>query len=1446
MTATAQPRWRWSVLLAIALLPVPDLWAEAGSSARFQRILPEDGLSQTVVTAVVQDRYGFMWFATQEGLNRYDGYRFDVFRHDAHDSGSLSNDSVRALLVDTRGVLWIGTDGGGLNRYDPASGTFDHFRYDAEDPLSLSDDRVRAILEDDSGALWIGTEGGGLNRFERGPRTFESFNHDPADPASLSSDRVTCLFQSADGAVWIGTDGGGLNRVDPSTGTSFQHYRNDPNDPATLSDNRVRSLAGDEDGTLWIGTYEGGLNRLDPSSGAITRFRHDPADPGSLSADRVRGILRDRSGALWIGTDNGLNVLAPGRAGFTRYRSDSEDLFSLSDDRVISVFQDRGGVLWVGTYGGLNKWNPEVGGFEHHYHEADSQTGPSSDVITAFHEDEDGSVWIGTYGGGLNRWNRVAGTYEYFRHDPGNRAGLSDDRVSSLQVDRDGTLWVGTFTGGLNRFDRDSQSFTRYQHHPDKPGSLSAGVVTAIVDGGEEGLWIGIYRGGLNLFEPATGTVSRYRHDPANPSSLSSDRVMALHLDDAGLLWVGTDGGGLSRLDPGSRRFSHYRHSPESPASLSSDHVSAIHQDAAGAFWIGTQGGGLNRWSPAERGAHRGHFEHIGYRDGLPSSVINGVRSDRQGNVWLSTNRGISRFSPRTRAIKNYDRSHGLQGNDFVLGAHYRSRSGAMYFGGSNGFNVFVPEAVVDNTHVPPVVLTSFLKQNEPVSFGKPLAEVEEIQLSHRDYVVAFEFTALDYTEPDRNRYMYRLAGLDDGWVDAGSRRRATYTNLPPGEYEFAVRASNNDGLWNERGARVRVRVAPPPWQSWWARTLYALVSLSVLLVYSRSQIRKRQRAAELERANKALAEEVRVRLHAEEELRKLSRAVEQSPASVVITDPDGRIEYVNPRFERVTGYASSEVVKRKLDFLESRYTSPELAKELWRTVRQGSEWRGELHNKKKNGDLFWESASVSPIKGEGGEITHILWVNEDITVRKQYEERLLHQANFDQLTGLPNRILVLDRLSRALLQRPREKRIVAVMFVDLDNFKIVNDTLGHETGDRLLKQVAERLRAALRDSDTVARLGGDEFLVIAPDLTDVVGTEVTARRLLDSFATPFQIGNRQLFVTASIGITISPNDGDDAHILLRNADAAMYKAKEKGRDAYQFFTPSMNERAVRRMRVESNLHRALERDELALHFQPIVGAQSGILAGAEALLRWENVELGSLPPDQFVAVAEDTGLIVPIGSWVLRTACRQAMAWCRLARRPLQFGVNVSSRQFKGSDLVNVVAGALSESGLPTENLTLELTERLLIEDAEETLLTLNRIHAMGVRLSVDDFGTGYSSLSYLKKFPFDFLKIDRSFIKDLVEDTDDAALVTAILGIGKSLGLEVTAEGVETKEQLEFLRSQGCGFLQGFYFSRPVDAESFTELLVRGNHRMRAVVGDGPSGGADVVDFRARRSRR
>ncbi len=559
-------------------------------------------------------------------------------------------------------------------------------------------------------------------------------------------------------------------------------------------------------------------------------------------------------------------------------------------------------------------------------------------------------------------------------------------------------------------------------------------------------------------------------------------------------------------------------------------------------------------------------------------------------------------------------------------------------------------------------------------------------------------------------------------------------------------------------------------------------------------------------------------RKQAEQQLRKLSMAVEQSPASVIITDPNGIIEYVNDRFIESTQYLRDEVYGKNVNLLKSGNTKKEHYKSLWTTITSGKKWRGEFLNKKKSGELFWEYTSISPIINDDGEITHYLAVKQDLTSKKEEEKRLMHQANYDSLTNLPNRTLAFDRINQAISRAKRERACVGVMFIDLDRFKIVNDTLGHDIGDKLLIEASERLIQCVRESDTVARFGGDEFLIVMPSLDSLSNSAIIARRTLQSFLAPFIIDDRQIFVGLSIGITGFPMDGNDAQILLRNSDTAMYQAKEASGNTYRFYTNEMNTKAVERMNVESHLRYALEKNELNVFYQPIMDVEKK-LVGLEVLLRWNNAELGNIPPNDFIPLAEETGMIISIGKWVIEKACRQVKEWNEETGMNLRLSINVSSRQFRETDLVKTVADLLAENNFSPDLLELEITERLLMEDAPRTNAMLNTLSRQGVRLSIDDFGTGYSSLSYLKKFPFNTLKIDRAFINDVLDQKENATLTKTIISMAHSLGLDVVAEGVEEIEQFNFLKENHCDLVQGYYFSRPVPADEFYQFILKHN---------------------------
>ena len=532
-----------------------------------------------------------------------------------------------------------------------------------------------------------------------------------------------------------------------------------------------------------------------------------------------------------------------------------------------------------------------------------------------------------------------------------------------------------------------------------------------------------------------------------------------------------------------------------------------------------------------------------------------------------------------------------------------------------------------------------------------------------------------------------------------------------------------------------------------------------------------------------------------------------------MVTDADNKIQMVNNAFSIITGYNQDEVVGKDPSILASGHHDQAFYDEMKASIQQSGTWEGEIWNRRKDGEIYTEWLAITEIRDELGQLEGYVSLFSDITKRKENEVRIHFQANFDTLTGLANRNLFADRFSQALKRAEREKQKLALLFLDLDGFKHVNDTLGHSKGDALLKEVATRLVASLRKSDTVARLGGDEFAVLLPDCAGVEHIEHIATKIQDSVSAPYTLEGHDAFISVSIGITVYPDDGSDTETLLRKADSAMYKVKENGRKHFQFFTQEMDEKAQQRRTLEHDLRRALDNDELSVYFQPIIEASTGEVASAEALIRWNHPVKGVISPADFIPLAEDIGLIIPIGEWVLRQACQAAAAWQKMFARSPRIAVNISSHQFQRKSIFQLTKTILADTGLPADKLIMEITESLLISDDEETLAQLQAIRSLGIDLSIDDFGTGYSSLSYLKKFPITTLKIDRSFVMDVTTNPEDEALIKAIISMAHSLNLKVVAEGVETGEQASFLKSRNCQFIQGYLYSKPLVNEDFID---------------------------------
>ncbi|MBX7150848.1 histidine kinase [bacterium] len=805
----------------------------------FQRLGIDDGLSQSTVRCILQDRKGFMWFGTANGLNRYDGYSLTIYKHNPMDSTSLSNDLISALYEDNDGVLWVGTNEG-LNRFDVNHDNFTHYRHDPSDSTSINGNFVSSIAQDQYGILWIGTNIG-LHSFDPKTGAFKRYFCDTDKARHLGPIRALLLDKS--GYTWIAT-GNGLICLDRDK-QQMARYEYNSGNLRGISGNSITALCEDNTGTIWIGTENAGLNRFDKDTGQFTRYFHDLKNYASLSSNNINSIIEDNFGILWIGTNNGLNRLDAKRQSFKHYLYSQADVRSLSHNTVLSIYEDRTGTLWIGTeLGGLSNLNRFRDRFKHYKHDPTDPKSLTGNTVWSFCEDREGTLWVGT----------DEGLCQFDRSDESFKPLMKDDSGGlylRIIEDNEGFLWAAR-PRSLDKIDPKSKRVISYRYNSNDPQSLSSDYVTSVYQDHQHVIWVGTSLG-LNRFDRSTNTFKRYLFDPKDSTSLSGASVTTIFEDHAGTLWIGTRNG-LNRFNRSQDDFKQFKRILHDPTSLSHNAVMNIYEDLNKQIWIGTYGGGLNRFNRETE-----TFVRFTEEDGIPNNVIYGILDDNDGNLWLSTNNGLSKFNPITKSHKNYDIADGLQSNEFNQGAVYKTRASEMFFGGINGFNSFYPDEMKDNPYVPPIVITAFNKFDKRVKFNKPVSDMDVIELSYQDNFFSFEFVALDYTLPAKNQYVYKLEGFDEDWVHSGLRRYASYTNLSPGDYVFRVRGSNNDQVWNEVGASIAITITPPFWRTWW---FYGLaVGLIVLLLVVSHEYRVRQRIAhmlELERVRVLESERIR------------------------------------------------------------------------------------------------------------------------------------------------------------------------------------------------------------------------------------------------------------------------------------------------------------------------------------------------------------------------------------------------------------------------------------------------------------------------------------------------------------------------------------------------------------------------------------------------------------
>lgn len=843
---------------------------------QFDHLTVDDGLSQIAALSIYQDKHGFIWFGTQDGLNRYDGYEFKVFTHESGNKNSLSNNYIWAIHEDNDGIMWIGSFGGGLTRFDPAAETFIHFKYNEKDKNTLSSNDIFGISEYPDGVLWLRT-GNGVNKFEKGNgKVTRYLNVDESKKGSNNFYISALTIQSPD-YIWAGADSR-LTRLNIKTG-EIKYFTSYPEGSDLKFGNITNLIPGGDN--LFV-CCDAGLVQIDLKSNTASRI---PVPNVIENKKLTFNHLLINEDYYLIGTTNGLILYNKNQRTFQHYLHNPDKPNSLSHNNIISLFKSKEGIIWIGTYGGINKINKLEEDFALFQYDSSDKNSLSQKSVGPVIEDSKGILWIGTPNG-LNAYNRITNENIIFKNIPGQNSSLSSNYILSLHEDRKGNIWVGTRDGGINKI--------KYKNIPElknipferiKLPELSVRVQSIFEDRNRI-IWIGTAGRGLLRYNPETGEIKSYP-SRQNGSGPSHSFIYCMYEDSKGNFWIGTPTGGLNLLNREKEEFLYIKHDDEKPNSLSNDIVLSIFEDSKNQLWIGTSGR-LNKLNePIEKNffdklkdsSYSLSFTQYGKVHGLPNDVIYGILEDEAGFLWFSTNKGLVKFDPSSgKAVKNFDVKDGLQNNEFNQNAFYKNKKGEMYFGGIGGLNVFHPDSIKPNKYSPPVCFTDFKLFNESVqlknqtdenkfSLAKSIYMNEFIELSYDQNVMTFEFSALNYLLPEKNQYLYKMEGFDEDWINAGTNRSVTYTNLDPGEYTFQVKGSNNDGVWNEKGASIKILISPPPWLSWYAYILYAGIFFSLVFLFISFKIKRVKREIETE------AKIEKAKLEEREEVRKKSSA---------------------------------------------------------------------------------------------------------------------------------------------------------------------------------------------------------------------------------------------------------------------------------------------------------------------------------------------------------------------------------------------------------------------------------------------------------------------------------------------------------------------------------------------------------------------------------------------
>lgn len=1008
-----------AMLILSVLVFSTTLWDHTNDGIKFEHISIEHGLSQGTISCIIQDNRGFMWFGTENGLNRYDGHEFKPYTSDSNNLDTLSHNLVISIFKEQSGILWIGTQGGGINKFDPKTEKFTNHRNNQNFGL-FKKMNIRDIHEDKQGILWIGTDEG-LYKSDQEKKILLCHYCKNKDGEFIN--KINTIYEDNKEKIWVGADDGLYEDKYNSGNGYFKHY---PIELGYDFNIEVNAIYEDQPGELWIGTIIG-LYKFDRKTGKFSPFKEEV-----LKNKQISVIYKDKKNTIWIGSQgDGLYQLDPGKNSITGYRNIPDDFTSLSNNNVLDIHQDKLGLIWIGTFGGgINKLDPGGKKFTLYKNIPGDPDSLINNEVRGICQDKEGGIWVSTRGGGISKFDLVNEKFKAYLIEEDISKDPRRNEVNIIKSDHFGNIWVGTFQSGLYKFVPGNGTF---HHHKSKSIKKEDHIISIYVDE-ENYLWIGIQDKGLIKLDKdeERKELHCYQSDPKESNSLSNNNVYAICEDHSGILWIGTGGGGLNKFDKEKDQFFHYLPKQDKPKWLSHNFITAIYQESSKILWIGTLGGGLNKFEKEQK-----TFTVYKTEQGLPNNVIYDILGDNKGNLWLTTNRGLAKFNPKTGKSRNFTINDGLQGCEFNLGAaYYSKKTGMMFLGGFNGFNVFEPAKISDTWAPPDIVITALKILNKSVPLNKYISGNKALTLSYKDNFVSFGFAALNFSDPENNQYAYKLKPINKDWIQLGNKHDVDFSGLGPGKYIFRVKGADSHGVWNENGTSIKITITPPFWATWW---FYTLISLALIIgVFTVIKLRTRrienqkrileelvgertdeinQQKDELKKANTLLKQEINVRKQTEASLKESEERyrtlIETSPDAIALSEIDiehGKIIMANYQAANLLGYGSVDEmyanVKTILEIFS--FNDRDKARKNARMIlKTGLNKNTEYNIQTKDGAAVPVEISTSLIRDVDGTPKYFLTITRDIRDRKEaekqekiHQEKLMHA---DKMISLGN-----------------------------------------------------------------------------------------------------------------------------------------------------------------------------------------------------------------------------------------------------------------------------------------------------------------------------------------------------------------------------------------------------------------------------------------------------------